>query len=106
LSPLSTIQAMSNPIRFAILGLVRDREMAAGDIASHFKTTRPAVSQHLRVLRKAGLLTERRVGARRLYAVRQEGFDALRAYLEAYWSGRLRRLKVAAEAIERKKRIT
>jgi DNA-binding transcriptional ArsR family regulator len=104
LTALPAIQAMSNPIRFAILGLVREREMAAGDIAAHFNTTRPAVSQHLRVLRKAGLLKERRVGASRLYIVRLEGFDPLRAYLDALWKLRLRRLKIAAEAIERRKR--
>jgi DNA-binding transcriptional ArsR family regulator len=103
-SALPAIQAMSNPIRFAILDLVREREMAAGDIAGHFKTTRPAVSQHLGVLRKAGLLNERRIGVKRLYIVRPEGFDPLRAYLANFWNLRLRRLKLAAEAAERRKR--
>ena len=104
MSTLFIIQAMSNPIRFAILDLVREREMAAGEIAEWFETTRPAVSQHLRVLRKAGLLRERRVGVRRLYVVRPEGLDPLRAYLEDFWDLRLRRLRVAAEAAQRKKR--
>jgi DNA-binding transcriptional ArsR family regulator len=104
LTALPIIQAMSNPIRFAILDLVRESEMAAGEIAERFETTRPAVSQHLRVLREAGLLTERRVGVRRLYIIRPEGLDPLRAYLEDFWDLRLRRLKVAAEAAQRKKR--
>jgi DNA-binding transcriptional ArsR family regulator len=101
---LSTIQALSNPIRFAILDLVSEREMGAGEIAGRFKTTRPAVSQHLRILRHAGLVKERRLGARRLYSLRREGFEPLHAWLDGYWSRRLRRLKLAAEEIERGKR--
>jgi DNA-binding transcriptional ArsR family regulator len=104
LNALATIQAMSNPVRFAILDLVAEREMGAGEIAGRFKTTRPAVSQHLRILRRAGLVKERRLGARRLYSLRREGFEPLRAWLDGYWSLRLRRLKRAAEAIERGKR--
>ena len=95
---------MSNPIRFAILGLVSEREMGAGEIAARFKTTRPAVSQHLQILRHAGLVKERRLGARRLYSLRREGFEPLRAWLDGYWSQRLRRLKLAAEETERRKR--
>jgi DNA-binding transcriptional ArsR family regulator len=104
LSTLSIIQAMSNPIRFAILDLVREREMAAGEIAERFETTRPAVSQHLGVLREAGLLRERRDGVRRLYIARPEGLGPLRAYLDDFWDLRLRRLKVAAEAAQPRKR--
>jgi DNA-binding transcriptional ArsR family regulator len=102
-SALSTIQALSNPIRFAILDLVSEREMGAGEIAGRFKTTRPAVSQHLRILRRAGLVNERQLGARRLYSLRREGFEPLRAWLDRYWSRRLRRLKLAAEQVERGK---
>jgi DNA-binding transcriptional ArsR family regulator len=102
-SALSTIQALSNPIRFAILDLVSEREMGAGEIAGRFKTTRPAVSQHLRILRRAGLVNERQLGARRLYSLRREGFEPLRAWLDCYWSRRLRRLKLAAEQVERGK---
>ena len=104
MSALSTIQAMSNPIRFEILDLVSEREMGAGEIAGRFKTTRPAVSQHLRILRRTGLVKERRVGARRLYSLRHEGFEPLRAWLDGYWSRRLRKLKLAAEESERGKR--
>lgn len=101
---LTTIQAMGDPTRFEILRLVRHREMAAGAIAQRFDTTRPAVSQHLRILHRAGLLNERRSGTKRFYAVRPEGFEPLRAFLEGFWDSRLRRLKQAAEAAERKRK--
>jgi DNA-binding transcriptional ArsR family regulator len=105
LSALVKIQALSNETRFRIVNLVREREMAAGTIARRFKLTRPAVSQHITVLREAGLLDERRVGAKRLYVVKQEGFDDLAEFLEGFWRPRLRRLKQAAEAVERGKTI-
>ena len=101
---LATIQAMGDPTRFEILRLVRDRELAAGDVARHFAVTRPAISQHLRVLHRAGLLRERRAGRMRLYVVRPEGFAPLRDFVEGYWDTRLRRLKLAAEAVERSRR--
>jgi DNA-binding transcriptional ArsR family regulator len=100
---LAKIQALSNETRFEIVKLVREREMAAGTVAKRFKMTRPAVSQHLTVLREAGLLDERRVGSKRFYVVRAEAFDELLAFIEGYWKPRLRRLKKAAEAIEQGK---
>jgi DNA-binding transcriptional ArsR family regulator len=103
LSALSKIQALSNETRFEIVKLVRKREMAAGSIARRFNLTRPAVSQHISVLRAAGLLDERRVGPKRLYVVREEGFDELAEFIERFWRPRLRRLKQAAEAAERGK---
>jgi DNA-binding transcriptional ArsR family regulator len=104
LSVLVKIQALSNETRFKIVDLVRDREMAAGTIAKRFKLTRPAVSQHIAILREAGLLDERRVGAQRYYVVKSEAFDELVAYIEGFWRPRLRRLKQVAEAVERSKR--
>jgi DNA-binding transcriptional ArsR family regulator len=104
LSVLVKIQALSNETRFKIVDLVRDREMAAGTIAKRFKLTRPAVSQHIAILREAGLLDERRVGAQRYYVVRSEAFDELVAYIEGFWRPRLRRLKQVAEAVERSRR--
>jgi DNA-binding transcriptional ArsR family regulator len=104
LSILAKIQALSNETRFKIVALVREREMAAGTIARRFKLTRPAVSQHIAILREAGLLDERRVGAKRFYVVRNEGFDELVKYIEGFWRPRLRRLKQVAEAVERRKR--
>ncbi len=99
-----TMQAMAEPTRLAILQMVRRREMPAGAIAGKFKgITRPAVSQHLRVLKDAGLVTERREGTRRLYSLRPEGFAPLRALLEDFWDSKLERLKAAAEKQEKRK---
>jgi len=100
---LAKIRALSNETRFEIVRLVRDREMDAGTVAARFKMTRPAVSQHLSVLREAGLLDERRVGSKRLYVVRVAAFDELVEFIEGFWDPRLRRLKQAAEAAERSK---
>src|SRR6516165_5088841 len=97
---LVKLQALSNETRFAIVKLARKREMSAGAIASHFKLTRPAVSQHLGLLRAAGLLNERREGSKRLYIVREEGFNELAEFIENFWRPRLRKLKLAAEYAE------
>jgi DNA-binding transcriptional ArsR family regulator len=104
LTVLVKFQALSNETRFKIVDLVREREMTAGAIARHFKLTRPAVSQHIGILRDAGLLDERRVGAKRLYAINGQNFGELLEYLEAFWRSRLRRLKHAAETMQRSKR--
>ena len=101
---LTKLQALSNETRFKIVDLVREREMTAGGIARHFKLTRPGVSQHIGILRDAGLLDERRVGAKRLYVINGENFGELVDYVESFWHSRLRRLKHAAETIERRKR--
>ena len=100
-----TIQALADATRFEILQMVRHSEMSAGEIAGHFKgITRPAVSQHLGILKKSGLLTQRREGTRRLYSIRPEGFAELRAFLEDFWDPRLMKLKAAAEKSEKKLR--
>jgi DNA-binding transcriptional ArsR family regulator len=104
LSVLLKLQALGNETRFEIVKLVREREMAAGTIAERFKMTRPAVSQHLSLLREAGLLDERRVGQQRLYVVRPEGFADIIDFIEGFWRPRLRRLKEVAEADERARR--
>lgn len=96
----TAIRAIAEPRRRRILRLVWDAERSAGEIASHFDVTRPAVSQHLRVLVNAGLVTERRRGTRRLYRARPQGLADLRAYLEEFWDERLARLKHAAELAE------
>ena len=99
-----SIQAMAEPTRLAILKMVRRADMPAGEIARRFKgITRPAVSQHLGVLKKAGLVSERREGTRRIYSLRPEGFAPLKAFLEDFWESRLDRLKAAAEKNENKK---
>jgi DNA-binding transcriptional ArsR family regulator len=95
------MKALAEPRRREILRLVRDGELPAGAIAGHFAVTRPAISQHLRVLREAGLVDERRDGTRRLYRARPEGLAELRAFFEQLWDDSLERLKDAAEAEQR-----
>ena len=92
---------MADPTRRAIVRLVRDGERPAGEIAQHFPSmSRPAVSQHLRVLTEAGLLEMRPEGNRRLYRWRREGLrDAVR-FLDEMWTDNLARLKSAAEREE------
>ena len=99
---MEAARALAEPRRREILRLVRDDERSAGDIASHFDVTRPAISQHLRVLKEAGLVTERRDGTRRLYRLRTEGLDELRAFLDELWSEQLRRLKHTIEWDQRR----
>jgi DNA-binding transcriptional ArsR family regulator len=96
----TALRALAEPRRRAILALVRDRELPAGEIARRYDVTRPAISQHLTVLREAGLITERRSGTRRLYRARPAGAAELRAWLEDFWDDGLDRLKAAAEAAE------
>ena len=99
----AALRAIAAPHRRQILALVRDEELAAGEIAAHFDVTRPAVSQHLNVLKEAGLVSERRNGTRRLYRARPEGLAELKAFLEGFWDDRLGALKREAEKEERKK---
>ena len=98
----AALKAIAEPRLRAILSLVRDGELSAGEIASHFEVTRPAVSQHLNVLKEAGLVKERRNGTRRLYRARPEGLVELRDFLEGFWDVRLEALKREAEKEERK----
>lgn len=95
-------RAIAEPRRRAILRLVRNDELAAGEIASRFDVTRPAISQHLTVLKDAGLLEERREGTRRLYRARPEGLEGLRDFLDEFWGFGLARLKQAAETEHRR----
>jgi DNA-binding transcriptional ArsR family regulator len=101
----TVVQAISEPRRREILRLVRDRELAAGEIAGRFEVTRPAISQHLTVLKNAGLVSERRDGTRRLYMARPEGLAELRSFLEEFWEDRLDRLKEAAEQEQKRGRV-
>jgi len=92
------LRALAEPRRRAILALVAGGELAAGQIASVFEVTRTAVSQHLTVLKNAGLLTERRDGTRRLYRARPEGLDGLRRFLDQMWASSLDSARRLAEA--------
>jgi DNA-binding transcriptional ArsR family regulator len=98
----TALHALAEPRRRAILNIVRDDEKPAGEIAAYFDVTRPAISQHLKVLKDAGLLEERRDGTRRLYRARREGLREVREYLETFWSERLLDLKRVAEQEERR----
>lgn len=89
--------AIADPTRRRVLELVRDRELPAGEIAGEFEISRPAVSKHLRVLREAGLVRERRDGRLHLYRADPEPLQELRGWLDGYWSGRLAALKALAE---------
>ena len=89
--------AIADPIRRRVLELVRDEELPAGAIASNFPVSRPAVSRHLRVLREAGLVQERRSGRERLYRADPAPLAELRSWLDGYWAGRLQALKELAE---------
>jgi DNA-binding transcriptional ArsR family regulator len=99
----AALKAIAAPRRRQILTLVRDGELSAGEIAAHFDVTRPAVSQHLNILKEAGLVSERRNGTRRLYRARPEGLAQLKAFLEEFWGDRLDALKREAEREERTK---
>jgi DNA-binding transcriptional ArsR family regulator len=95
------LRAVADGTRRAILRLVRDDELPAGEIAAHFPSmSRPAVSQHLRVLADAGLVAVRPDGNRRLYRSRREGLRDAAAFLDAMWSDNLARLKTVAEREE------
>jgi DNA-binding transcriptional ArsR family regulator len=97
----AVLNALADPRRRAILTLVRDLERPAGEIAAHFpEVTGPAISQHLRVLRQAGLVAERRAGTRRLYRARPEGLRELRAWIRDFWGDALEDLRDAAEQDE------
>jgi DNA-binding transcriptional ArsR family regulator len=100
----SAFRALADPTRRHIIELVALRGLTAGDIAGHFQTTRPAVSQHLSVLRKAGLLTERREGRTRIYQTNQETVDEVVRHLQSFWSGRLQELRRQSEREERHQR--
>ena len=93
----AVLRALAEPQRRRILELVRDGELPAGRIAERFEITPQAVSQHLRVLKDAGLLRERRAGTQRLYALRPEAIASVRAYLDELWPASLTRLKQAVE---------
>ena len=96
----AALKAIADPRRRRILSLVRADELSAGEIARQFDVTWPAISQHLTVLKDAGLLSERRAGTRRLYRARPEGLTELMTFLEGFWDERLAALKVEVEREE------
>ncbi|HET6953821.1 MAG TPA: metalloregulator ArsR/SmtB family transcription factor [Acidimicrobiales bacterium] len=98
---LEGIGALGDPTRRAIFELLADGPRPVGEIAKELPVTRPAVSQHLKVLKEAGLVIDRADGARRLYQLNPEGIGALRAYFERFWNRSLASFKQAVEASRR-----
>jgi DNA-binding transcriptional ArsR family regulator len=96
------LRALADGTRRQILALVWREERTAGDIAEKFAMTRPAVSQHLAVLRQSELVTVRRDGTRRFYRANRQAVMRLRSALGAFWDERLGQLKNAAESAGRK----
>jgi DNA-binding transcriptional ArsR family regulator len=98
----AALKALAEPRRRDILRLVWARELPATEVADHFaEVTRSAISQHLKVLRTAGLVTERRDGTRRLYRADRDEMQRLRRFLDDYWTTGLERLRDVAEAAQR-----
>ena len=92
------LAAIANPTRRAIVQMAFSRERSAGELAEAFAVTRPAISQHIRVLVTTGLLRERRDGQRRLYQVDATAVEALRREFDAFWARGLARLASVVEA--------
>ena len=91
------LQALGDPTRRAIFELLATRPRPVGELAAELPVSRPAVSQHLAILRTARLVTDRRDGARRIYSIDPEGVAAMRDYFERFWNRALADFKQAAE---------
>jgi DNA-binding transcriptional ArsR family regulator len=89
--------ALGDPTRRAIFERLARGPTAVGELAQELPVSRPAVSQHLRVLKRAGLVSDQREGSRRLYEVDLEGVEALRTYLDSFWTDALAAFRNAAE---------
>jgi len=101
----SALQALADPTRRAIFERLRRGPRAVGELAEGMHVTRPAVSQHLKVLREAGLVREQRAGTRRIYNVELSGLTELRSYLDQLWGDVLGAFKAEAERpVRRRKR--
>jgi DNA-binding transcriptional ArsR family regulator len=94
----AAIEALGDPTRRAVFECLRGGPRPVGEIAAGLPVSRPAVSQHLRVLRGAGLVTAERQGTRRLYSVDANGVAAVRDYFDSFWADALAAFKAAAEA--------
>jgi DNA-binding transcriptional ArsR family regulator len=93
---MSPLDAIGSPVRRDILLALRDAPMSVNELADRFPVSRPSISRHLRVLQEAGLVEYRDVGAKNLYAVRIEGFEPLRAFLDSFWDAALERIQELA----------
>lgn len=98
------LDALGDPTRRAILARLISGPLPVGELARDFPVSRPAISQHLRVLKNARLVVDRPAGSRRLYELNPEGIDSLRQYFDQFWTQALAAFKAAAEANTREKR--
>jgi DNA-binding transcriptional ArsR family regulator len=96
----SAMNALGDPTRRAIFERLRKGPRPVGELAADLPVSRPAVSQHLRVLKKAGLVTERRDGTRRIYGLDPDGLAEIRAYFDRFWDQALAQFQAAAERKE------
>jgi DNA-binding transcriptional ArsR family regulator len=93
----SGLTALGDPTRRAIFERLADRPSAVSELAREFPVSRPAVSQHLKVLKDAGLVSDRRAGNRRIYQLNPDGVGAMRAYLDRFWNQSLAAFKTTVE---------
>jgi DNA-binding transcriptional ArsR family regulator len=91
------LTALGDPTRRAIFERLAERPAAVGELAAELPVSRPAVSQHLRVLKDAGLVTDRAEGTRRVYSIAPDGVAGLRAYFDTFWARSLAAFARAAE---------
>jgi DNA-binding transcriptional ArsR family regulator len=91
------LDALGDPTRRAILARLLEGPVSVGEIAREFPVSRPAISQHLRILKNANLVADRAVGNRRLYELNGQGFDSLREYFDRYWTHALAAFKKKVE---------
>ena len=98
-----SFEALGDPTRLAIFQRIASRPHSVGEIAEHLPVSRPAVSQHLRVLKDAGLVADVKEGTRRVYQVKPEGIEALRKYFEQLWNRNLKAFEAAADKFSREK---
>ena len=96
----NAIRALADPTRLAVFERLRSGPRSVGDLASGLPVSRPAVSQHLRVLKGAGLVTDEQQGTRRLYRIEPDGLAELRAWFDSFWDSALAEFKAAAESEE------
>jgi DNA-binding transcriptional ArsR family regulator len=100
-NPSTALNALGDPTRRRIFERLADGPLPVGRLARDLPVSRPAVSQHLKVLKDAGLVVDRQVGTRRLYSVDPGGVDAVRSYLDRFWERSLEAYRVAVEQDER-----
>ena len=98
------LDALGDPTRRAVLRLLRGGPRSVAEIAAEFPISRPAISQHLRILKDAGLVTDAAVATRRVYELRPEAFVSLRAFFDDFWSAALGEFKARAESRRANKR--